>query len=75
LAEQIDPQTGRPLSVAPLAWSHAEVVRVITAYFERDSELSRQSKTSGQSDAKPAAAAGRVAGKQIFKTARTARLL
>ncbi|MCA1634076.1 MAG: glycoside hydrolase family 15 protein [Acidobacteria bacterium] len=75
LAEQIDPQTGLPLSVAPLTWSHAEVVRVITAYFERDSELSRQTKTSGLSDAKPAAATGRVAGKQIFKTARTARLL
>ena len=26
LSEQIDPQTGRPLSVSPLVWSHAELM-------------------------------------------------
>jgi len=34
LAEQYHPQTGEPLSVSPLTWSHAEVVATVLA-FER----------------------------------------
>lgn len=34
LAEQFDPYTGAPLSVAPLTWSHATVVIVVMEYLE-----------------------------------------
>jgi GH15 family glucan-1,4-alpha-glucosidase len=32
LPEQIDPESGAPLSVSPLAWSHAEYVASVQAY-------------------------------------------
>jgi glucoamylase len=35
LAEQLDPLTGRPLSVAPLTWSHATFVSTVIEYLER----------------------------------------
>ncbi|MBV9960301.1 MAG: glycoside hydrolase family 15 protein [Acidobacteria bacterium] len=35
LAEQVDPLTGRPLSVSPLTWSHATVVSTIIAYLRK----------------------------------------
>lgn len=34
LPEQIDPYDGQPLSVAPLTWSHAQVVSVVLGYLE-----------------------------------------
>ncbi|HEX6179560.1 MAG TPA: glycoside hydrolase family 15 protein, partial [Thermoanaerobaculia bacterium] len=34
LPEQIDPYDGQPLSVAPLTWSHAQVVSVVRAYVD-----------------------------------------
>jgi glucoamylase len=34
LPEQIDPYDGQPLSVAPLTWSHAQVVSVIHGYLD-----------------------------------------
>jgi GH15 family glucan-1,4-alpha-glucosidase len=34
LPEQIDPQTGAPLSVAPFTWSHAQVVSVVRGYLD-----------------------------------------
>ena len=34
LPEQIDPYDGQPLSVAPLTWSHAQVVSVVHGYLE-----------------------------------------
>ncbi len=34
LPEQIDPYDGQPLSVAPLTWSHAQVVSVVRAYLD-----------------------------------------
>lgn len=37
--EQIDPHTGRPLSVSPLTWSHAFYVLTILEYLEKLSEL------------------------------------
>jgi len=33
LSEQFDPETGEPLSVAPLVWSHAELVNTLLDYF------------------------------------------
>jgi glucoamylase len=34
LPEQIDPYDGQPLSVAPLTWSHAQVVSIVHAYLD-----------------------------------------
>ncbi|MFQ5795441.1 MAG: glycoside hydrolase family 15 protein [Candidatus Bipolaricaulia bacterium] len=35
LAEQVHPHTGTPLSVSPLTWSHAVVVRAVQMYLSR----------------------------------------
>jgi GH15 family glucan-1,4-alpha-glucosidase len=35
LAEQVDPQTGAPLSVSPLTWSHSTVVATVNAYLRK----------------------------------------
>lgn len=40
LAEQVHPETGAPLSVAPLTWSHAQVVSTAVAYLEKLEQLS-----------------------------------
>ncbi len=37
--EQIDPYSGEPLSVSPLAWSHAAFVTAVHHFLERWSEL------------------------------------
>ena len=42
MAEQFDPYTGEPLSVAPLTWSHAEFVGACMMYRERRDELNHQ---------------------------------
>lgn len=34
LSEQFDPETGNPLGVAPLVWSHAEVVNTLLDYYD-----------------------------------------
>ncbi|HEX2060521.1 MAG TPA: glycoside hydrolase family 15 protein, partial [Thermoanaerobaculia bacterium] len=34
LPEQIDPYDGQPLSVAPLTWSHAQVVSIVHGYLD-----------------------------------------
>ncbi|HEX8615938.1 MAG TPA: glycoside hydrolase family 15 protein [Thermoanaerobaculia bacterium] len=34
LPEQIDPYNGQPLSVAPLTWSHAQVISVVHGYLD-----------------------------------------
>ncbi|MEX1027573.1 MAG: glycoside hydrolase family 15 protein [Candidatus Paceibacterota bacterium] len=39
LSEQIDPHTGAQVSIAPLAWSHAEYVRTVIEYMEKLEEL------------------------------------
>ena len=39
LAEQINPRTGEPISVAPLVWSHAEFVIAVCQYNEKQKEL------------------------------------
>ncbi|HUU10716.1 MAG TPA: glycoside hydrolase family 15 protein [Phycisphaerae bacterium] len=35
LAEQLHPETGEPMGVSPLAWSHAEVVSTLVEYLEK----------------------------------------
>ena len=39
LPEQIHPYDGQPLSVAPLTWSHAQVISVVLGYLERERSL------------------------------------
>ncbi|HEY8417343.1 MAG TPA: glycoside hydrolase family 15 protein [Limnochordales bacterium] len=39
LAEQYHPETGQPLSVAPLTWSHATYVWTVVDYLERHAGL------------------------------------
>jgi GH15 family glucan-1,4-alpha-glucosidase len=34
LPEQVDPHSGEPLSVAPLTWSHAQVVSIVNEYLK-----------------------------------------
>ena len=40
MAEQVHPETGEPLSVAPLTWSHAAYVAAATAISRAASRLS-----------------------------------
>lgn len=40
LAEQFDPKTSKPLSVAPLTWSHAAFVVAVIKYLRKFRELS-----------------------------------
>jgi GH15 family glucan-1,4-alpha-glucosidase len=35
LAEQLHPETGEPLGVSPLSWSHAELVAAVVEYLEK----------------------------------------
>ena len=39
LPEQIDPYTGKPVSVSPLTWSHATVVMTVMEYLLKHAEL------------------------------------
>lgn len=39
LAEQFHPETGEPLSVSPLTWSHAELVITLQGYLKKIHEL------------------------------------
>ncbi|MBB3113540.1 GH15 family glucan-1,4-alpha-glucosidase [Paenibacillus phyllosphaerae] len=39
MAEQVHPTTGDPLSVSPLAWSHATYVKVVQEYIARSKEI------------------------------------
>jgi glucoamylase len=43
LAEQVHPFTGKPISVSPLAWSHATVVMTVIEYLERLNQFSGKS--------------------------------
>ena len=43
LGEQLHPETGEPLSVSPLAWSHAEVVAALVEYLERRCHIMERS--------------------------------
>ena len=39
LAEQIHPETGEPMSVSPLTWSHATFVECVMTYLAKKSQL------------------------------------
>ena len=41
LAEQVDPYSGRPLSVSPLTWSHGTLVLTLIKYLQRLEDLHR----------------------------------
>jgi len=41
LAEQIHPETGAPLSVSPLTWSHSTFVECVMSYLAKTAELRR----------------------------------
>ncbi|MBU2213439.1 glycoside hydrolase family 15 protein [Patescibacteria group bacterium] len=47
LAEQLDPFTGKPLSVAPLVWSHATYVETVQLYLEKLNELTARNVSPG----------------------------
>lgn len=42
MAEQLDPFSGRPVSVSPLTWSHASFVKVIQEYMSRLKALTKE---------------------------------
>ena len=54
LAEQIHPETGVPLSVSPLTWSHSTFVECVMSYLARMADLRRCEKC-GSSTFAPAA--------------------
>lgn len=39
LAEQVHPETGEPLSVSPLSWSHGTFIQTVLRYLEREGQL------------------------------------
>ena len=39
VAEQLNPLTGEPLSVAPLTWSHATFVETVLDFVEKEKEI------------------------------------
>ncbi len=41
LSEQVDPETGHQISVAPLAWSHAEYIKAVLAYQKKYRDLKK----------------------------------
>jgi GH15 family glucan-1,4-alpha-glucosidase len=41
LSEQLDPNTGGPLSVSPLTWSHAELIVTVDEFCRRSERLRR----------------------------------
>jgi GH15 family glucan-1,4-alpha-glucosidase len=41
LSEQLDPNTGAPLSVSPLTWSHAEFIITVDDYCRKSATLKR----------------------------------
>jgi GH15 family glucan-1,4-alpha-glucosidase len=43
LSEQLDPNTGAPLSVSPLTWSHAEFIVTVDDYTKKVLALRRKS--------------------------------
>ena len=41
LSEQLDPNTGAPLSVSPLTWSHAELIATVDEFCRKSEQLDR----------------------------------
>ncbi len=42
LAEQVNPYTNKPISVSPLTWSHATLVKTVQEYAARSEELAER---------------------------------
>src|SRR3989440_9261373 len=42
LSEQLDPNTGAPLSVSPLTWSHAELITTVDEFSRKAERLRHQ---------------------------------
>ena len=58
LPEQFDPYDGQPLSVAPLTWSHAQVVSVVRTYLDalrrlRETNVEETARNQARSRANP----------------------
>src|SRR5258708_18725720 len=54
LSEQLDPNTGAPLSVSPLTWSHAEFIATVDEFCRKSERLRRVSISNvGPQTAKP----------------------
>jgi GH15 family glucan-1,4-alpha-glucosidase len=51
LAEQVHPYTGAPLSVSPLAWSHATYVAATHAYLKARERLRTEGHVNGHAKA------------------------
>ena len=47
LSEQLDPNTGAPLSVSPLTWSHAEFIVTVDDYTKKVQALRRAARRTG----------------------------
>jgi glucoamylase len=43
LSEQLDPNTGDPLSVSPLTWSHAELITTVDEFCRKSERVRRSS--------------------------------
>ena len=43
LSEQLDPNTGAPLSVSPLTWSHAELIATVDEFCRKSERMRRSS--------------------------------
>jgi glucoamylase len=54
LPEQADPFTNAPLSVSPLAWSHATVVSVVRDYLKKRAELPEAASSDPRAASAPA---------------------
>ena len=67
LAEQAHPETGDPMSVSPLTWSHATVVSTVTNYLFKFEDLALDSEvgTSLRTAATDALRARRVPGARV----------
>jgi GH15 family glucan-1,4-alpha-glucosidase len=48
LSEQLDPNTGAPLSVSPLTWSHAELIATVDEFCRKSERLARLTRGPGQ---------------------------
>ena len=49
LSEQLDPNTGAPLSVSPLTWSHAEFIATVDEFCRKADHLSHVQHTGAPS--------------------------
>jgi len=50
LSEQLDPNTGAPLSVSPLTWSHAEFIVTVDEYCKKSDALKRRAAKASPSE-------------------------